>query len=163
MVVDYAGDSKADTGLFVKIIPEISKPISDESVVRSPHKLSTLPIVPKYDQNNEHISASYNSSQWLKKIKMVNDKIAIDVQRQKNISPRNTANECYLGYNRDYLLRTAKMYSDRLPNTNDAIRLNSNVLSPEKRSKDPKSVYLGSKFYERDKALKELNDQIKKR
>lgn len=162
MVVDYPGNPNTDTGLFVKIVPEKSKPIPNEPVVQPTSKVSTLPVVQPYSQGNKHTSYPYNSSQWLQNIRNVNETIVTNAQHQKNSSPRDLVNDYYLGYNRDYLLRTATMFSDHLPGTSEPIRLNK-VLMPQKKYKDRKSLYLGTKLYDPDESSKKLDDQTRKR
>lgn len=151
--MDYPRNPNTDTGLFVKIMPEKSKLIPNEPVVQPTLKVSTLPVVPTYSQKNEHTSYLYNSSQWLKNIKNVNERIVTNIQSQKNSSPRDLMNDSYLGYNRDYLLRTAAMFSDHFPGTSESIRLKNKILSPVKRLK----------LYDRDELSKKLDDQIRKR
>lgn len=139
-MIDYEENSNADTGLFVKVMPENLK-IASESSTEISHptnktpftqpKILEIPSVKAYPQN------------WFN----INDKLANEVQRQ--ISSQ-ISNDCYLSYNREYLLKMAKIPSDvnYMSITREAI-LNDKASSAREKIARLKMMY-GPKMYNTD-------------
>lgn len=139
-MVDYEENSNADTGLFVKVIPENLKNTTEIPAEISQPIQKTLLIQPKMLDNT---SVKAYPQNWFN----INEKLANEVQRQ--ISSQ-ISNDCYLGYNQDYLLKMAKIPSDvnYMSATREAI-LNDKASSAREKIARLKMMY-GPKIYNTD-------------
>lgn len=141
MVVDYEENSNVDTGLFVKVIPENLKSAS-ESLIEISQPTNKTPFIQPQISNIPSVKAYPQN--WFN----INNKLANEVQRQ--ISSQ-ISNDCYLGYNRDYLLKMAKIPLDvnYMSATREAI-LNDKASSAREKIARLKMMY-GPKMYNTDR------------
>lgn len=163
-MVDYEGDSEADTGLFVKVVPENRVPTAadTETAVRhserypfappnrpTPVAFATVPNEP--NEQTRH--------QWLENL---NEKLA---EIRSRIKSQKTTTDRYLSYNRDHLLMATDTSADAnvdLAENTTATRkdiLENTLLSPREKITQLKMMYNGS---DRDGPSK-LSDDQKKR
>ncbi|VVC38473.1 Tubulin-tyrosine ligase/Tubulin polyglutamylase [Cinara cedri] len=100
VIVDFEENSNADTGLFVKVVPEKWKPVT---TIRGPTE-GTPFSPPKIAANIADPTQAYYYYPHRRWVENVNDKLAAIRFR---INARETPIDRYFGYNRDTLLMTA--------------------------------------------------------
>lgn len=104
VVVDYAENSKADTGLFTKVVPEIRKPTITAPIVRRIDDEIHLFAAPKTSPPTAADLGQHR--QWAEN---VNKRLA--AMRFTINDLRKFPTDRYLSYNRDSMLMTATSFN----------------------------------------------------